>query len=117
MSLEATPQEVRIYETKERKRPYSEWLAELKDTQGRAVIRTRIGRVRNGNFGNCEPVGEGILELKIDFGPQFLPDRNKHDIDLVLLLCGGDKGSQDRDIKKAQEYWADYKRRGVYGEE
>lgn len=117
MILEPIPQQVRVYVSKEGQSPYSEWIQDLKDVRGRAIIRTRVNRVRTGNFGNCESVGEGVFELKINFGPGYRVYFGREGADLVLLLCGGDKGSQDRDIKKAHEYWLDYKKRGTYGEE
>ncbi len=71
------------------------------------IILTRLDRVGQGNFGNCEPVGEGVLELKIDFGPGYRVYFGT-DGDNVILLCGGTKGTQSRDIEKAKEHWRDY---------
>ena len=64
-----------------------------------------------------ERVGQGVLELKIYFGPGYRVYFGREGTELVMLLCGGDKGSQERDIRKAQEYWSDYKKRGDNGEE
>ena len=73
-------------------------------------IRTRIARVRLGNLGNCEPVGGGVLELKIDYGPGYRVYFGQVGTKLVILLCGGDKSSQTEDIRRAIEYWEDYKK-------
>jgi putative addiction module killer protein len=89
------------------KEPFSQWLRSLRDAKGRAVIRTRLNRIQDGNFSNCEPVGEGVHELKIDFGPGYRVYFGE-DANLVILLLGGDKSSQDRDVRAAKEYWRDY---------
>lgn len=65
-----------------------------------------------GNFGHCEPVGEGVFELMIDFGPGFRVYFGKIDAKCVLLLCGGNKSSQKSDIQKAKDYFKDYQSRG-----
>ena len=64
------PIEVRIYETAKRKAPFSEWLEELKDARGKASIRTRLVRLRLGNFGDCKGLGDGVFELRV-FGPGY----------------------------------------------
>jgi putative addiction module killer protein len=84
-----------------------EWLRGLRDGKARGVIRTRLDRLQSGNFSNCEPVGNGVHELKIDFGPGYRVYFGE-DGDSVILLQGGDKDTQERDIKKAKEYWGDY---------
>lgn len=108
--------EVEIYEIDIGKCPYSEWLNALKDIQGRAKIRTRIDRLKLGNFGKCDPVGEGIRELKIDFGPGYRVYFGQIGTKCVLLLCGGSKKGQSNDIDKAKEYFEDFKKSGeIYG--
>ena len=64
-----------------------------------------------GNFGDVEPVGEGVLELRIDWGPGYRVYFGRIGQVVVLLLCGGDKRTQQRDIKRAKDYFEDYKRR------
>ena len=81
----------------------------LRDQRARARIRARIVRVRLGNLGNCEPVGDGVLELKIDYGPGYRVYFGQVGMKLVILLCGGDKSSQAEDMR-AIEYWEDYKK-------
>jgi putative addiction module killer protein len=104
--------EIEIYQTSLKKRPYSEWLNELSDLQARAKIRVRIDRVKLGNFGDCDPVGSGVSELRIHFGPGYRVYFGKIGDTCVLLLCGGTKRRQSADIEKAKEYFEDYKKRG-----
>ena len=87
--------------------PFLRWLRRLRDAQARSVIRTKLNRLQSGNFSNCEPVGEGVHELKIAFGPGYRVYFGT-DGEVIVLLTGGDKDSQGRDIAKAKEYWADY---------
>lgn len=103
---------VEIYQTDNGKRPFSQLLKDLKDNLTRAKIRLRIDRLERGNFGQCEPVGEGVFELKIDFGPGFRVYFGKVGARCVLLLCAGDKSSQKSDIQKAKAYFKDYQSRG-----
>jgi putative addiction module killer protein len=71
----------------------------------------RIDRVREGNLGDARPVGMGVSELRIPVGPGYRVYYARDGETLVLLLCGGDKGSQDDDIRRARAYWTDYKAR------
>jgi putative addiction module killer protein len=109
--MEVTPVKVFIYETESGKRPYSEWLEGLGDKKTKGIIRARLNRVRLGNFGDCKPVGEEVFEFRIDRGPGFRLYFGKEGKEIVILLSGGTKKGQDRDIKKAKEYWADYRSR------
>lgn len=106
--------EVEIYETDHGKCPYLEWLDALKDIRGRAKIRTRIDRLKLGNFGQCEPVGDGVRELKIDFGPGYRVYFGQVGTRCILLLCGGSKKRQSGDINKAKEYFEDFKKSGEF---
>lgn len=103
--------EVLIYQTQEGKAPFEEWLNSLRDRKGVAKIRVRVDRARLGNLGQCRSVGEGVFELKIDFGPGYRVYFGQEGNTVVILLYGGDKSTQDKDIKSAREYWADYRRR------
>lgn len=103
--------EVLNYQTSNRVFPYKKWLDGLKDIKARAVIRTRIDRLERGLFGDCEPVGRGVSELKIDYGPGYRVYFGRHGKKLVILLCGGDKSTQQNDIFTSHAYWEDYKRR------
>lgn len=76
----------------------------------------RLDRLRMGNFGDCKSISEGVCELRIHYGPGIRIYYGKIGKKVILLLCGGDKGSQTRDIIKAKEYLKDYqKRREKYG--
>ncbi|MCM0606989.1 MAG: type II toxin-antitoxin system RelE/ParE family toxin [Xanthomonadaceae bacterium] len=80
----------------------------LKDISARAIVRKRLNRVRTGNLGNTRNLSQGVWELKIDFGPGYRVYFGEDGAKIVVLLVGGDKGSQERDIQKAKEYWKDY---------
>jgi len=82
---------------------FDAWLAALKDNIGRARIALRIRSAEHGNFGDCEPVGEGVSEMRIHFGPGYRVYFTRRGEVLYLLLVGGDKASQKRDIKRAIE--------------
>lgn len=99
---------IEIYRTSTEKEPYTEWVESL-DKNVLARIDARITRIeRTGNFGICEPVGDGVFELKLDFGPGYrIYFGYKTDTVLVFLL-GGHKKGQQKDIDKAQEYWSEY---------
>jgi putative addiction module killer protein len=109
--VEAHPRELRTYESSPGKAPYNDWMADLRDAKGRAVIRIRVDRLEAGNFGNCEPVGSGVSELKIDFGPGYRVYFAEDGPEVVLLLIGGDKDSQPKDVKTAKAYWKTYTER------
>lgn len=103
--------ELRRYQIENGCTPVTEWLCGLRDVRVRAHIEVRLRRVSTGNFGNCKPVGEGVWELKLDIGAGYRVYYGKHGQSLVLLLCGGDKKSQQADITRAKAYWSDWKRR------
>jgi len=104
--------EVRIYTDLQGRAPFEHWLQELKDSRARAVIRARLARVGAGNLGDCKPLRDGVQELRIDYGPGYRVFLSRQGPVLVLLLCGSDKGDQDRVIRQAIEYLADWKTRG-----
>jgi len=109
--MQTSPKKTYIYQNKLGRCPFEEWLDSFKDRKGAAKIRVKIARARMGNFGKCASVGEGVYELKIDFGPGYRVYFGQVGDAIVILLCGGDKRTQPKDIKLAQEYWADYWRR------
>lgn len=87
---------------------YEKWFASLKDRIARVRVDIRIRRLSLGNYGAVEPVGEGVSELKIDHGPGYRVYFFQHGGHYVLLLVGGDKSTQARDIKKAKELARNY---------
>jgi len=80
---------------------YAKWLDGLLDVRGRARILARVERLAGGNPGDAKPVGEGVSELRIDYGPGYRVYFKQHGREVVILLAGGDKSSQARDIKTA----------------
>jgi len=82
---------------------YSEWFDALQDKQARARINTRIRRLSLGNPGDVKPVGEGVSELRIDYGPGYRVYFTQRGREVVILLAGGDKRTQDKDIQAARE--------------
>lgn len=81
---------------------YADWEASLRDARAKAKVITRIQRFAAGNPGDVEPVGEGISELRIDFGPGYRVYFMRRGLQLVILLCGGDKSTQRKDIQSAK---------------
>jgi putative addiction module killer protein len=80
---------------------FAHWLDGLRDRQARARIQVRIERLAAGNPGDAQPVGEGVSELRINFGPGYRVYFKQHGRELLILLAGGDKDSQPKDIKAA----------------
>ena len=112
--MEVTPKNLQIFRTKNGSQPFTEWIEELRDQRAKQKIMARLARVRSGNFGNVNTVGEGVHELKIDFGPGYRVYFGQHGTEIVILLCGGDKKTQDTDIKKAKVYWDEFKKEKDY---
>ena len=96
--------EIRIYARSDGAEPYTVWERGLADRTVRGRIRARIARLRLGNFGDSKRVGE-VFELRIDVGPGYRVYYGREGDDVVILLCGGDKASQARDIERAEAYW------------
>ena len=82
---------------------YAEWFANLRDKQARARINVRIRRLSLGNPGDVKPVGEGVSELRIDYGPGYRVYFLQRGREVVIMLAGGDKRSQQKDIETALE--------------
>jgi putative addiction module killer protein len=82
---------------------FSNWLRKLRDHQARARIQIRIRRLSLGNFGDVKPVGEGVSELRVDYGPGYRVYLQQQGNLLVLLLAGGSKKTQQADIAKAKK--------------
>jgi putative addiction module killer protein len=97
-----------VYRDRTGAEPFTDWLHSLREPRTRRRILQRLFRLENGNFGDYKPVGGGVSELRFFFGPgyrvYFAQERGL----IVVLLCGGDKSSQRRDIQQAQTYWKEY---------
>ena len=99
------------YQREDGREPFSEWLDGLRDKVAQARIRLRLRQVQAGNLGDCEPVGEGVIELRVHVGAGYRVYCGRYGKALVLLLCGGDKGGQAADIKRAKALWLEWKGR------
>jgi putative addiction module killer protein len=98
---------LRIYQDCNGREPFSDWIGTL--TAGdRARVLVRLDRVETGNPGDHRSVGEDVYEFRFIFGSGYRVYYGEVDNTLVLLLCGGDKSSQKKDVKKAKAYWRDY---------
>lgn len=104
--------ELRIYTTSSGKQPFLEWLRNLKDAKVRSRIRTRLDRLVVGHYGDYKHISSGIYELILAFGSGYRIYFGEISQSIVLLLCGGNKRTQHRDIEKAQKYWL-HAREGV----
>ena len=101
---------VLTFVTSNGKVPYEEWFVSIRDMRAQALVLNRIDRVRLGNFGNCRSVGSGVYELKIFYGPGLRIYFGLEGDEIVVLLCGGDKGTQSRDISYAHELLKEFKK-------
>jgi putative addiction module killer protein len=106
-----SPIDIFQYETPSGKSPYREWFLSLKDGMVRSRIRARVDRLALGNPGDHKFLGEGIYELRLDFGPGYRIYYAHVKAVVVLLLCGGDKSTQASDVRQAREYLNDFRRR------
>ena len=109
--MPAQPRALQIYETPDGKRPFQEWIDSLKHHEAQGRVLARLERVRLGLLGDCRSVGNGVSELRIDTGPGYRVYFGRDGGTLVILLTGGTKQRQARDIGRAKEFWVDYRRR------
>ena len=107
---EAKPKRIEFYRTPEGKAPFVSWFENKDKTQQRTIVM-RLNRVKNGNYGDIESVGEGVKEFKFKEGIRIYFAEVAGSI--VLLLCSGDKTSQSRDIKKAKEFLREFNSRTI----
>lgn len=108
LSDAATPKRVIVYADSKGEEPFTGWLYGLRDDITRKRILARLSRLEQGNLGDCKPVGEGVSELRMFFGSGYRVYFAEHGSNIVVLLCGGDKSSQDADIQQAKIYWRSY---------
>lgn len=107
--MEVQPREIQRYVTPDNKVPFDEWFQALRDAKTKTLVNKRLNRVSLGNLGDYRAVGEGVCELRINYGSGYRIYFGQIGATIVLLLCGGDKSTQDQDIRRAIEYWTDYR--------
>lgn len=98
------------YEDEAGSHPHAKWFASL-NVQAAVKVRTAIARMENGNFSNVKPVGQGVSEYRLNFGPGYRIYFGRDGDKLVILLGGGTKKRQSRDIETAKRHWKAYKTR------
>lgn len=103
------PKQVFFYADADGNEPFQLWIDALRDKQGRRRILNRLSRLQQGNYGDVEPIGEGLSELRMFFGPGYRVYFGEDAGNIVIILCGGDKASQARDIENARTNWQEYK--------
>ena len=102
------PKELVFYADENGNEPFQLWLDDLRDARNRRRILSRLVRVQQGNYGDVEPIGEGLSELRFFFGSGYRVYFGEDAGNIVVILCGGDKASQNQDIENAKAYWQEY---------
>jgi len=105
---------LRLYESSDGTCPFNHWFDGL-DATAAAKVTTALTRMELGNFGDVKPVGQGVSERRIPFGPGYRVYFGRDGDEIIILLCGGTKKRQQKDIKAAASYWDDYKQRKRQG--
>ena len=108
MAHDNTPKTVIIYRDTAGNEPFTTWLNKLRDPTTRRCILKRLLQVGNGHYGDFKSVGEGVYELRFFFGSGYRVYFGEDGDTIVIILSGGDKSSQSRDIQQAQAYWQEY---------
>ncbi len=109
MRSDARQREIQYYRTLTGRQPFTEWFESIRDKRTRIRIGKRLKRVEDGNFGDYQSVGGGVFELRLHFGTGYRIYFAQIEDTLLLLLCGGDKRSQQADVELAKTYWREYK--------
>ena len=109
--MEAKEKTILTYVKADGSAPFNDWLEALRDRKARAIVRARLNRIRLGNLGDCKSVGEGVKGLRIKFGAGYRVYFGQEGDAIVILLSGGNKSSQDKNIRQAKKYWQDYQER------
>jgi putative addiction module killer protein len=102
---------VELYSTRGGRIPFQEWMDALRDVPTLDRINMRLARLRSGNLGDHRMLAGGLFEMRLFYGPDYRIYGAKEGAGFILLLCGGDKGSQRQDIETAQAYCSDYRKR------
>jgi putative addiction module killer protein len=113
--VELRPRKLLLYQTEGGDSPFEDWLNSLKDHKARAIIRTRLDRVSLGMLGDHHDVGDGVWELRVDFGPGYRVYYGEWKGFTILLLSGGTKRGQSRDIRLAKKYFENFRSRNNEG--
>ena len=100
--------EIKLYQLEDGQVPFDLWMLSLRDRRAKAKILIRFDRLLLGNFGDTKSVGEGVSELRINEGKGYRVYYAHEGKEIVLLLCGGDKSTQQSGIKRAKKYWRKY---------
>ena len=103
------PRKIEAYRMQNGHVPFTEWFNSIRDKRAQTRIEARLILLEQGNFGDYRSVGGGVFELRIYVGAGYRVYFGEVDRTIVLLLCGGDKSSQTRDIARAKIYWQEYK--------
>lgn len=106
--MNTNPRELKSLTTKDGKVPFDEWFDSLRDAKAVAAILRRLDRAENGNLGDVAPVGDGVSEMRIDYGPGYRVYFVDLGSKIVILIGGGTKKSQSSDITKATDLWKEY---------
>jgi putative addiction module killer protein len=109
--MDPVEKQIWIYQRADGSLPYQEWLDSLRDYRAKQKVQVRIDRVQAGNFGDARSVGAGVMELRINYGPGYRVYFARDGNTVVLLLCGGDKSTQDEDIQTSKTFWEDFQQR------
>ena len=109
--MTAYPRDIRRYITSDDKIPFAQWFNSLRDLKVKTKIAQRLNRISLGNLGDYRSVGEGVYELRIDYGSGYRIYFGQIGTNTILLLGGGDKKTQTKDIQLAKKHWKDYRRR------
>ena len=99
---------ITVFRTESGKEPYTDWLYGLKDKKTRQRIIGRVFILGEGHYGDYRSVGQGVYELRFFFGPGYRIYFAEHGDEIIVLLVGGDKGSQRQDIERAHSYWREF---------
>lgn len=108
MSKEIQPKQIVIYANQHGYEPFAEWMDDLSDQQGKRRILQRLRRLEQGNYGDVAPIGDGLSELRMFFGSGYRVYFGEDAENIVIVLCGGDKSTQEKDIQNAKAYWKEY---------
>jgi len=100
---------IKVYESSQGNQPFTDWLNAIKDRTMKKRIIDRLDRIRFNNFGDNKSVGDEVYELRLHFGAGYRIYYGQIEAVIILLLCGGDKSTQIRDIEKAKNYFKEYK--------